>query len=110
MVASGSVGVLIGFVGGLLLGRVFARPSKSEERMLDALNDLRAVGMATAAAAGVRRDHIAGIGHTQQMFVDAGVGMGKTRKMGGRAARGEDTRYTDVAVLGDGRRTRRDER
>lgn len=102
MVASGSVGVLIGFVGGLLLGRVFARPSKSEERMLDALNDLRAVGMATAAAAGVRRDHIAGIRHTQQMFVDAGVGvgMGKTRKMGGRAARGEDTRYTDVASLG----------
>ena len=104
IIAAASVGILLGFVGGLLMGRIFARPGRSEERMLDALNNIRAVSMATAAASGVRREHIAGIGHTQQMFVDAGVGMGKTRPMGRRGARDmKDTTYTDVASLGDER-------
>lgn len=92
ILAAGAVGTLLGFIGGLLAGRAFAQPSRREERMLDELNNIRAVVMATAAATGVRREHITGMKHTQQMFANAGVGAGKTRVM----ARDDSTRFTDI--------------
>ena len=96
ILAAGAIGAFLGFIGGLLSGRAFAQPSRREERMLEELNNIRAVAMATAAASGVRREHITGMKHTQQMFADAGVGRDtKTRSL----ERDGSTEFTDIPEI-----------